>query len=153
MAQAAKSGVLSQAEAVAFANKLGMTLPEAVKAGYLSPAQVPGTYVITERGAGAVGVPVVGGMSALQITALVAGIVGLTVVIIDFVDDDGDNQGGPGPTPTPTPAPTATPTGGPGTTSTGPTLPPTPTPVVTATPAPTGNPGGGNTTSNTTATQ
>lgn len=152
MAQAAaKSGVLSQAEAVAFANKLGMTLPEAVKAGYLSPAQVPGTYVITERGAGAVGVPVVGGLSALQITALVAGIVGLTVVIIDFVDDDEDG-GRPGPTQTPVP-PTPTPTGGPGTTTTGPTLPPTPTPVVTPTPAPTGNPGGGNTTSNTTATQ
>ncbi|HEY1075266.1 MAG TPA: hypothetical protein VGE51_01130 [Fontimonas sp.] len=106
MAQAKQTGVLSQAAAVAYSNKLGMTLPDAVKAGYLKPAEVPGTYVVTESGASAVGVPVAGGpLSALQITAIVAGVLGLTLVTIDFLDDDDD-----GASPTLPPTPTATPT-------------------------------------------
>lgn len=133
MAQASQSGVLSQTEAVKFANKLGMTLPEAVKAGYLSPAEAPGTYVITERGAGAVGVPVLGPLNPMQITALVAGAIGLTFVIVDFLDDEGDGDGGAGPTPTPTPVvtptPSPTPTGGTETSTSTSTLPPIPTPT------------------------
>ncbi len=119
MAQAKQTGVLSQAAAVAFSNKLGMTLPDAVKAGYLRPAEVPGTYVVTESGASAVGVPVAGGpLSALQITAIVAGVLGLTLVTIDFLDD-GDDEGTPAtPTPTVTPTPTPTNTGNPTTSST-----------------------------------
>lgn len=110
LAQAKQTGVLSQAAAVQFANKLGMTLPDAVKAGYLKPAEVPGTYVVTESGASAVGVPVADGpLSALQITAIVAGVLGLTLVTIDFLDDDDDGGSLPS-TPTPTPTPTATPT-------------------------------------------
>ncbi len=120
MAQAQQTGVLSQAAAVAFSNKLGMTLPDAVKAGYLRPAEVPGTYVVTESGADAVGVPVAGGpLSALQITAIVAGVLGLTLVTIDFLDDDDDDGAVvPTPTPTVTPTPSATPTGNPTTSST-----------------------------------
>ncbi len=111
--------MLSQAAAVAFSNKLGMTLPDAVKAGYLRPAEVPGTYVVTESGASAVGVPVAGGpLSALQITAIVAGVLGLTLVTIDFLDDGDDEGTPPTPTPTVTPTPSATPTGNPTTSST-----------------------------------
>lgn len=112
-AQSTQSGVLTQAEAVQFANKLGMTLPDAIKAGYLAPAEVPGTYVITSAGAGAAGVPIAGTLTPLQITALVAGALGLVFVTIDFIDDD-DGTGptaSPSPTVSPTPTPTATPTG------------------------------------------
>lgn len=114
IAQSKQSGVLTQAEAVQYSNKLGMTLPDAIKAGYLAPAEVPGTYVITSAGAGAAGVPITGTLTPLQITALVAGALGLVFVTVDFIDDeDGD-----GATPTPTPTPTATPTGQPTTTTT-----------------------------------
>ncbi|MFA5940153.1 MAG: hypothetical protein WC809_12420 [Sinimarinibacterium sp.] len=153
MAQATQAGVLSQAEAVAFANKLGMTLPEAVKAGYLSPAKVPGTYVITERGAGAVGVPVVGRLSPLQITALVAGVIGLTFVIVDFLDDSDGGGAAPVVTPTPTPSPTpvVSPTPEPPPVTTTTTLPATPTPAPTPVPTPSGSPGPGPSTSSSTS--
>jgi hypothetical protein len=117
IAQSQQSGVLTQAEAVQYANKLGMTLPDAIKAGYLAPAEVPGTYVVTSAGAGAAGVPITGTLTPLQITALVAGALGLVVVTVDFLDDEDD--GGAGPTATPTPSPTATPTGPITTTTTG----------------------------------
>ena len=109
IAQSKQSGVLTQAEAVQYANKLGMTLPDAIKAGYLAPAEVPGTYVVTSAGAGAAGVPITGTLTPLQITALVAGALGLVVVTIDFLDDD--DSGSAGPTASPSPSPTATPTG------------------------------------------
>ncbi len=107
IAQATQSGVLTQAEAVQFANKVGMTLPDAIKAGYLAPAEVPGTYVVTSAGAGAAGVPITGTLTPLQITALVAGALGLVFVTIDFLDDD--DNGSPGPTATPSPTPSPTP--------------------------------------------
>lgn len=115
VAQSKQSGVLTQAEAVQFANKLGMTLPDAIKAGYLAPAEVPGTYVITSAGAGAAGVPIAGTLTPLQITALVAGALGLVFVTIDFIDDD-DGPGGP---PVTTPPPTNPPTTTTTTTTTG----------------------------------
>jgi hypothetical protein len=121
VAQSRQSGVLTQAEAVQYANKLGMTLPDAIKAGYLAPAEVPGTYVVTSAGAGAAGVPITGTLTPLQITALVAGALGLVFVTIDFVDDDDDAGAGPtaSPTVSPSPSPTATPTGPITTTTTG----------------------------------
>jgi hypothetical protein len=121
IAQSRQSGVLTQAEAVQYANKLGMTLPDAIKAGYLAPAEVPGTYVVTSAGAGAAGVPITGTLTPLQITALVAGALGLVFVTIDFVDDDDDAGAGPtaSPTVSPSPSPTATPTGPITTTTTG----------------------------------
>lgn len=118
LAQAQQAGVLSQAAAVAFANGRGMTLPDAVKAGYLKPAEVPGTYVVTQAGAAAAGVPVAsGGLSALQITAIVAGVLGLTLVTVDFLDDNDDDLS-PTPTPVVTPTPTPTNSGNPTTSST-----------------------------------
>jgi hypothetical protein len=113
--------VLTQAEAVQYANKLGMTLPDAIKAGYLAPAEVPGTYVVTSAGAGAAGVPITGTLNPLQITALVAGALGLVFVTIDFVDDEDDAAPAPTASPTiaPTPTPTPTPTGPVTTTTTG----------------------------------
>ncbi len=113
VAQARQSGVLTQAEAVQFSNKLGQTLPDAIKAGYLTPAEVPGTYVITSAGASAAGVPVAGTLTPLQITALVAGALGLVFVTIDFLDDD-DGDGTP-----PTTPPTNPPTTGTTTSQTG----------------------------------
>lgn len=115
IAQSKQSGVLTQAEAVQYSNKLGMTLPDAIKAGYLAPAEVPGTYVITSAGAGAAGVPITGTLTPLQITALVAGALGLVFVTIDFIDDD-DGDGAPTTPPTtpPTNPPTTTTTTGTG---------------------------------------
>ncbi|MEC9362806.1 MAG: hypothetical protein VYC42_06250 [Pseudomonadota bacterium] len=124
IAQSSQSGVLTQAEAVQFANKLGMTLPDAIKAGYLAPAEVPGTYVITSAGAGAAGVPIADTLTPLQITALVAGALGLIFVTVDFLDDDDGPGVGPTatptltPTPSPTPTPSATPSNPPTTTTT-----------------------------------
>lgn len=118
IAQSKQAGVLTQAEAVQFANKLGMTLPDAIKAGYLAPAEVPGTYVITSAGAGAAGVPITGTLTPLQITALVAGALGLVFVTVDFLDDDDDGAGPTPPTPTPTPTLTPTPSSPPTTTTT-----------------------------------
>ncbi|MFP5307618.1 MAG: hypothetical protein ACLGI7_17590 [Gammaproteobacteria bacterium] len=114
-AETQKAGVLSQAAAIEFSKQRGMTLSQALDAGLLKPAQVPGTYVVTDEGARAAGVavPPGGKLTPLQITALVAGVLGLTLVTIDFIDDD-DDGGFP-----PTPTPTQTPPGPPTTTTTG----------------------------------
>ncbi|MGB0220678.1 MAG: hypothetical protein ACPGJF_15175 [Sinimarinibacterium flocculans] len=146
IAQSNQSGVLTQAEAVQFANKLGMTLPDAIKAGYLAPAEVPGTYVITSAGAGAAGVPIADTLTPLQITALVAGALGLIFVTVDFLDDDDGSGVGPTPSPTgsPSPSPTATPSATPSPTpSATPSNPPTTTTTTTTTTSGTSTGGSG----------
>ncbi|WP_348819164.1 hypothetical protein [Fontimonas sp. SYSU GA230001] len=124
---------------------MGKSLEQAVRQGLMQKL-ANGNYVVTESGAAllaGLGVEVAGfaGLSALQITGLVALALGLTVIGANLVDD-AVGSGLPRETLVPTPTPTAvpgtptpTPTAVPGTPTPTPTaVPGTPTPTPTAVP-------------------
>ena len=92
-AEAPDVAVMSEAGAKNAAEKMGVSLSEAIEKKYITSTSAG--YLVTAEGAAALeaasGVAVVGvtaGVSALQITALVAAALGFVFVAADSFDDD-----------------------------------------------------------------
>lgn len=105
----AASGTLSQANATKVAAKMGKSLELAIQQGLIAPAP-GGTYVVTSAGASALGASGVAlgplaGLGALQITALIAGALALTLIGVNI--DNRDDFVPPGAAPS-TSAPSTT---------------------------------------------